>query len=452
MGGNGRNKKGPNATTGFHPRISMTLREEASGKKHGNVNAKTMCKVDHLKNLALWAATEASVPSLGAFLGERLAATTDALNLRADPSMFICGRVVLARYILPEIGFPRCMALIAWVISVPSQKKNSGQQCKLTLRRSFPPNSLFKSTKLLGLGFISPNRKNTKSNSKSSLLRLNCAILETSGVLDFVDRLTLENYRICESILKPGSNCTVRIEKNKSRTRHHRRKKSHLTTQNNVVYRCHFCSHQNLMRGTPKGYLREICPAKAKPPLKLETSESSVQRHPSSGKTTSIGGEVTKIDTIPLLTVHGQNLETSSPATPLPIAKPPLKLETSESAVERHPSSGKATTSIGGEVTKIDTIHLPTVHGQNLETSSPTTPLPTSGLSLLDSKRRKRNRSHAKKVVETETSSNAGDAEKSKHGSGKRRKRSWTSLKEIAESGGNENSKKLTSFTVPFLI
>lgn len=92
MGGNGRNKKGPNATTGFQSRISMTLREESSGKKHRNVNATTMCKIDHLKNLALWAATEASVPSLGAFLGERLAATTDALNLRADPSLFICGR------------------------------------------------------------------------------------------------------------------------------------------------------------------------------------------------------------------------------------------------------------------------------------------------------------------------------------------------------------------------
>ncbi|KAL6556393.1 hypothetical protein OROGR_005681 [Orobanche gracilis] len=300
MGGNGRNEKGPNVTIGFQPRISMTLREESSGKKHGKVNATTMCKMDHLKDIALWAATEACVPSLSAFLGERLAATTDALNLQADSSLFICGSEL-----------PDC---------------------------------------------------------------------------------SCEN---CESILQPGSNCTVRIEKNKSRTQHRRRKKSHLTTQNNVVYRCHFCSHQNLMRGTPKGYLREICPAKAKPPLKLETFES---------------------------------------------------------AVEGHPSSGKATISVGGEATNINTIPLPTLHGQNIETSSPATPLPTSGLSLLDSKKRKRNRSNAKKVAETETSSTAGDAEKSKHGSGKRRKKSWTSLKEIAESGANENSKKLTSFTVPFLF
>lgn len=92
MGGRGGKQKGPNATQGSQPRVSMTLREESSGKKQGNVNAKTMCKLDHLKNLAVWAAAEASVPSLAAFFGERLAAANEVLGLRADPSEFVCER------------------------------------------------------------------------------------------------------------------------------------------------------------------------------------------------------------------------------------------------------------------------------------------------------------------------------------------------------------------------
>ncbi|KAI3468808.1 hypothetical protein Pfo_025471 [Paulownia fortunei] len=288
MGGKGGKKKGLNATPGSQPRVSMTLREESSGKKQGNVNAKTMCKLDHLKNLAVWAAAEASVPSLGAFFGERLAATTEVLGLRPDPSLFVCER--------------------------------------------------------------------------------------------------------CESILQPGHNCTVRIEKNKSKMRH-RRKKSHLATQNNVVYRCHFCSHRNLMRGTPKGYVKEICPPQAKPPSKLEHAQSFVEKCPSLAKATSIA-----------------------------------------------------------KVNTVDTVALPTVDGLILETSCPATPLPTTTLSLLDSKRRKRNKSGAKKVVEPETSSTAADAEKSTHASIKRRKKSWTSLKEIAESSGHDISKKLTNLTIPFFI
>lgn len=91
MGGRGGKKKGPNSTPGSQP---LTLREESSRKKQGNVNAKTMCKLDHLKNLAAWAAEEASVPSLAAFFGERLAATSEALSIRPDPALFVCERLV----------------------------------------------------------------------------------------------------------------------------------------------------------------------------------------------------------------------------------------------------------------------------------------------------------------------------------------------------------------------
>ncbi|KAL8531413.1 hypothetical protein ACS0TY_008136 [Phlomoides rotata] len=278
MGGRGAKKKGSNATPGSQPRISSTLREKSSGKKQGNVNAKTMCKLDHLKDLAVWAAAEASVPSLGAFFGERLAATNEALGIRADPSLFVCER--------------------------------------------------------------------------------------------------------CESILQPGHNCVVRIEKNKSKVLR-RLKNPNLTSQNNVVYKCNFCSHRNLMRGTSKGYLKEICPPKPKPALKLKA----------------------------------------------------------ECAVEKHHSLMKATTAT---TKKVDFVALSPLAGQNFETSSPATP----NLSLLDSKRRKRNRS-TKKVVESEPTA---EADKSLHVSSKRRKKSWTSLKEIAESSWNDVGNKTTNLSIPFFI
>ncbi|KAL7160098.1 hypothetical protein ABFS83_01G071600 [Erythranthe nasuta] len=282
MGGRGGKKKGHNEMPGSQPHVSTTLREESSGKKQGSVNAKTMCKLDHLKSLAAWSAIEASIPSLGVFFGERLAATNEALGLRADPSSFLCER--------------------------------------------------------------------------------------------------------CESILQPGHNCTVRIEKRKSK----KRKKSNPTTQNHVVYTCHFCSHRNLMRGTPKGYIKDIRPPpKAKPPLK---SKSFLQERRSLSETSRSIPEVNKADAAALPTMDGHN---------------------------------------------------------NLETSSPATPLPVKRLTLLDSKR-KRKRSGAKKVAEPEINSTA---ENSVPASSKKRKKSWTTLKEIAQSSSkHDNGNKLSNLTIPFFI
>lgn len=201
-------------------------------------------------------------------------------------------------------------------------------------------------------------------------------------------------FNRCESILQPGHNCAVRIEKNKPKMRR-KRKKSNPTLQNNVVYRCHFCSHRNLMRGTPKGYVKEIGPPKAKPPSKFQ----------------------------------------------------PTKL-----AVEKHAGSAKPTTGIL-TASQADAIDLPTADGQNVEASNPASPLRTTGVSLLDSKRRKRNRSSAKKVVEHETISTEAIAEKSIQSSNKRRKKSWTSLKEIAQSSEHDaGKKKFRNLIIPFFI
>ncbi|XP_073304704.1 uncharacterized protein [Primulina huaijiensis] len=289
MGRKGASKKLKNAVSGPQPRASMTLREEATGKKQGNVNARTMSRIDHLKSLALWAATEASIPSLGAFFGQRLTASTEAVGVRSDPSLFFCER--------------------------------------------------------------------------------------------------------CESILQPGDNCTIRVEKNKP-NKGHRPKKSAIAVQNNVVYNCHFCSHRNVMRGTPKGYIQEISPPKTKQPSRLDDAYHVVER-------------------------------SSSLTQPTP------------TAVEIN--------------NKTDVVAFPITARQSLEPSSPSTPLPTTGISLLDAKRRKRNRRSAKKVAEPEGSSTAADTEKSRCTSSKRRRKSWTSLKEIADSAEHDTVKRFTNLTIPFL-
>jgi hypothetical protein len=62
-------------------------------------------------------------------------------------------------------------------------------------------------------------------------------------------------YCRCESVLQPGFNCTIRIKNNKKKAK--RRKKSNYC-QNSIVYACHFCGDQNLIRGSGKGIVKSL--------------------------------------------------------------------------------------------------------------------------------------------------------------------------------------------------
>ncbi|KAI8569562.1 hypothetical protein RHMOL_Rhmol02G0288000 [Rhododendron molle] len=288
MGKKRSNKKPPNFPSGSMP--SMTLREESIGKRKTSVNPKSMLKLDHLRNLAVWASGEASIPSLGAFFGHRLAAVRESLGAPPDLSLVTCQR--------------------------------------------------------------------------------------------------------CESILQPGYNCTIRIEKNRAKARRSRHKRPNISTQNNVVYSCHFCSHRNLKRGTPRGHTKEICPPKAKPPMKSKSSHSIVPK--------------------------SVNSEKSAMSNP--------------------------------EVKRTDEIASPAMTTEDLVTETPATPSVSTCTTLLEAKRRKRNRSASKKAAEPESNSAALDAEKSVGTSNKRKKKPWTSLKEIAEHSERGNNRSLTHLAIPFLI
>ncbi|KAK2366206.1 RNase P Rpr2/Rpp21 subunit domain-containing protein [Trifolium repens] len=212
-------------------------------------------------------------------------------------------------------------------------------------------------------------------------------VSEAAGVPPDPSLITCQR---CETILHPGFNSTVRIEKNRSKAKH-RNKKYGSIAQNNVVYNCHFCSHKNLKRGTPKGHLKKICPTKDKPSLE------------------------------------------STPATK-PIVRESSKLEkhivSKDEAGETH--------SVGSEVVVKDVTRM----------VGPDTTPSTSTPTLLEGKKRSISSSTFKNTFETPSKSAKVDVAKTQSKSSKRRKKSWTSLKEIAQN----KEREVANLTIPFFL
>ncbi|XP_019445185.1 PREDICTED: uncharacterized protein LOC109348999 [Lupinus angustifolius] len=204
----------------------------------------------------------------------------------------------------------------------------------------------------------------------------------------------------CETVLHPGLNSTVRIEKNRSKVKH-KCKLSGNNAQNNVVYKCHFCLHQNLKRGTPKGHVKGLCPPKPKSKHK-SNSKSSLKSKPS-----------TK-----------------------PIKHEPSKLENSIISKD--------------EVNETDVLASQVVaKGPTHIDDSSATPSSIGIPTLLEGNKRKKN-STSKKAAETPSmSAKVGD--KTVGASSKRRRKSWTSLKEIAQRNEFDKSR-VANLTIPFFL
>ncbi|PHT57738.1 hypothetical protein CQW23_00101 [Capsicum baccatum] len=99
-------------------------------------------------------------------------------------------------------------------------------------------------------------------------------------------------------------------------------------------------------------------------------------------------------------------------------------------------------------VTSIDKATVYTT--ESSATQNPAT-LAVAVTSLLDSKKRKINRTRSKKKVEPQDGSSTTDAEKTFATSSKRKKKSWTSLKKITESQSSK-SRKFSNIYVPFVL
>jgi hypothetical protein len=130
-------------------------------------------------------------------------------------------------------------------------------------------------------------------------------------------------------------------------------------------------------------------------------------------------------------------------------AKTSSKSETAKPKLQKCASLEKSSNS-KDDISKTDEIASPAFTGEISTTDSPATPL--VGTNLLDAKRRKRNRSISKKPAGTESNSAPTDVEKAASTSNKRRKKSWTSLREIADSAEHDSSPKITNLTIPFCL
>lgn len=195
----------------------------------------------------------------------------------------------------------------------------------------------------------------------------------------------------CEVVLQPGFNSTVRIEKNKSKVKHKHKKAGNIT-QNKVVYKCHFCLHQNLKRGTPKGHIKGICSSKHK-----SSSESTLLSK-------SITSESSELDK-GIVSKDGVN--------------------------EKNVFHSQVVTK---DVALMDDLATPS--------STNTTP-------LLEGKKRS-DSSMTKNAIKI-TNTLATEVAKSASTSNKRRRKSWTSLKEIAQSNEHKNNQ-VANFTIPFFL
>ncbi|KAJ3695659.1 hypothetical protein LUZ60_001036 [Juncus effusus] len=91
-----------------------------------------------------------------------------------------------------------------------------------------------------------------------------CAAAEASGLP--LDSSSVILCQKCETVLQPGFNCTIRVKKNKN---------INIKCQNNVVYTCHFCYHDNLKWGTAKGTVKNLFASKSglQVPSKAQSSE-----------------------------------------------------------------------------------------------------------------------------------------------------------------------------------
>ncbi|KAK7258775.1 hypothetical protein RIF29_24360 [Crotalaria pallida] len=194
----------------------------------------------------------------------------------------------------------------------------------------------------------------------------------------------------CETVLHPGFNSTVRIEKNRSKVKR-KCNKSRDVAQNKVVYKCHFCLHQNLKRGTPRGHLKGLCPPKRKSKPK-------------------------------------SSLESKSPTKP--VAHQSSQLE--KSIINK--DKAKETDVFASQVVAKD---------KALIGDGPETPSSIGTPTLLEGKKRKRKKSN--KTAKEE------DGEKTVGTSSKRRRKSWTSLKEIAQSNEGDKSR-VTNLKIPLFL
>ncbi|RWW17584.1 hypothetical protein GW17_00018473, partial [Ensete ventricosum] len=219
---------------------------------------------------------------------------------------------------------------------------------------------------------------------------------EASGIP--LDPSTLLCER-CETILQPGNSCTVRIEKVTNKRR--RVNKSRFPRQNNVIYACHFCSHRNLKPGTAKGCVRALLDAHPG-----HTSSKSNSYGPKS----EIKGD------------SGMAIE--------------VLQHTAGSQIPQEPELNSGLNSSGPDTNAA---------AGSVALKSPVTPL----MKMINKSNKKRKKANGSTTNNGLATADSGQAI---GGSSKRRRKGWSSLKEIVESSESKNDRSINNLSIPFLL
>ncbi|KAK8939069.1 hypothetical protein KSP39_PZI010921 [Platanthera zijinensis] len=207
---------------------------------------------------------------------------------------------------------------------------------------------------------------------------------ETSGVP--LDQSSFYCRR-CESILQPGFNCTIRIEKCKNKKRKRSNEETSVPSQNNVVYTCNFCYHRNVMKGTTKGHLKPLISSR-----QLTRSEC-------------VSGSKGRCSLDAAATTEN--------------ARPDEKILMSRSKGS-FSSKPKDSITVG-------------------DLSAQKTPLQNSGVLSNELKARR-----------LQFSSNGSEPSGSAKGSGRRKRKAWSSLKDIVERKDAETDQSVSKLVIPF--
>ncbi|TYK16632.1 Rpr2 domain-containing protein [Cucumis melo var. makuwa] len=255
----------------------------------------------------------------------------------------------------------------------------------------------------------------------------------------------------CETVLQPGSNCYIRIEKNNAKKRR-RHKKASNVTQNVVAYYCHYCSCRNIKRGTPKGHMKVLygteCVSKVKSVVVKDGKECENKiltvDAPTTPPLTTVDCLTIDTPAIPSLSTTRDDVAVDTTAVP-----PTEDISVDDGPAISSPRTTPAipSTSSVTSMSRSQVRDIPTL-------DAPATPLTLTAMTLLDSKRRKRKKPSSKNRTEPEScSAPTSHGEKSEDTSKRKRNRkSWTSLKEIAQREEEKGKQNVAGLAIPFSL
>ncbi|XP_047064689.1 uncharacterized protein LOC124672514 [Lolium rigidum] len=246
----------------------------------------------------------------------------------------------------------------------------------------------------------------------------------------------------CESVLQPGFNCTIRIKNNKKKAK--RQKKSNYC-QNSIVYACHFCADQNLIRGSGKGIVKILLSSRK--PASMDIASIMLK-----GESMNMARVATKKGIEYSLTAVSR-LESDRLKTFIldgPKSNLPEDSEIEKGVVLPMMDRGQLASATLGQITpqknKLGEVTAPKGSAEQLKTRSTLNNKGQSCVSITG----KAPRSHSKSASNTKSA--LGDSTQPAGSSRKRARKGWTTLKQIAEKEELERKVKMDNFVIPLFM